>query len=321
MARERLMPEITREAEPEYRSFLDLVPVIRKFNQSVVEKQVKKGERLTLPLPGRELTVYLHRAPEKGSPVVFEYHGGGYVFGSAATDDGLCSTLRDFSGCNVVSVDYRLSPEEPYPAPAEDAFEALKWFHENGERYGIDPERMAVMGFSAGGNLAAVTALRAAMEEADYLKAQILHYPFLDYTHEPEEKQHFDSDVDPALIHGFARGYLPEKGYEDPLVSPICADPGLLAKVCPALIVPAEKDALCQEARYYHALLSEAGVDSKLIIMPGVHHGYIEDAYNRELFEKTTMEPKKRLLSPDFPARAEEALRSTAEFLRKQFQF
>ena len=85
--RQRLCPEIT---DPELRGFLDMVPSIRSFQAQILDGQVQKGEKLVLSLPGRELTVYLHRAAEADRPVIFELHGGGFVFGDARRDDGIC---------------------------------------------------------------------------------------------------------------------------------------------------------------------------------------------------------------------------------------
>lgn len=314
--RVKLCPEVT---EPELRSFLDMVPIIRRMSSAIVSKQEKNGEELILPLPGRSLTVYLHRAPEKNAPVVFEYHGGGYVFGSAASDDGICAALCEKSGCNVISVDYRPAPESRYPGQIHDAWDTILYIRDHAKELSVDADRMAVMGFSAGGNLAAAMALKAVKEKAPFLKVQILHYPFLDYTHTPEEKDHFDADVDPAMIHGFTKCYCDPEDYARSDVSPVCAKPEELRGAAPAMIIAAERDALKKEAFAYHELLQSAGVSSEYHISKDAHHCYIEDAYNPALYDQTTLDQRKALHSPDFRARAEEAMSLTADFLRNIF--
>lgn len=314
--RQKLCPEIT---EPDLRGFLDMVPIIRQMNEAINEKLDKNGERLVIELPGRALPVYLHRAREKKAPVVFEYHGGGYVFGSAAADDGICAELCEKSGCNVIAVDYRLAPETRFPGQLDDAWEVMLWVREHAAELSADADHMAVMGFSAGANLAAAVALLAAERGADFLKGQVLHYPFLDYTHSPEEKDHFDADVDPAMIHGFTRCFCREEEYGKPLVSPVCAGKEALARVAPALIVSAERDALREEAFRYHELLQSAGASSEYHVSPGAHHCYIEDTYNPAVYEQTTLEQKRKLHSPDFRTRAREAMELSARFLNSRY--
>lgn len=312
--RTKLCPEIT---DPERRSFLDMVPIIRKLNAGIVSELEKEGEELSFSLPGRELKGFFYRAEKPHAPVVFEYHGGGYVFGSAAADDGICAALCRESGCNVISVDYRLAPETVYPGQLTDAWDMICFVREHGTELGLDADRIACMGFSAGGNLAASVALLAAQKQADYLKAQVLHYPFLDYTHTPEEKEHFEADVDPALIRGFTECYCTKAERCEMLVSPICAAKESLCRVAPALIIAAERDALREEALHYHGKLVGAGVRSEYHVSAGAHHCYMEDAYNPTVYERTTLEQVKRLHSPDFREKAREALTLTAEFLKK----
>ena len=143
--RARLCPEIT---DPKKRVFLDLVPMVRRLHQDVLDKQNPAGERIDIPLEDRTITVYLHRAEGKKRPVVFEYHGGGYVFGSAAADDQFCEKLCRLSGWHVAGVDYRLAPEHRFPAQLEDAWEVIRWFREHADMLGADPDQFAVTGFS-----------------------------------------------------------------------------------------------------------------------------------------------------------------------------
>src|SRR5262252_750923 len=110
-------------------------------------------------------------------PGLVFFHGGGFVLGDLESHDGLCRTLSNESGCRVVSVDYRLAPEHPFPAAVEDCFAAAQWVAANAADLAIDPNRLAVGGDSAGGNLAAVMCLLAADAKEPHIAFQLLIYP------------------------------------------------------------------------------------------------------------------------------------------------
>ncbi|MBR2562456.1 MAG: alpha/beta hydrolase fold domain-containing protein [Eubacterium sp.] len=314
--REKLCPEIT---DPQKRVFLDLVPVIRRLQKDILDGQALAGEKVEIPLQDRIVPVYLHRAEKKGQPVVFQYHGGGYVFGSAVADDGFCETLCRLSGCNVIGVEYRLAPEVRYPAQLEDAWEVLCWIRKHAEEYDLDADRIAVTGFSAGANLAAAVALKAAAERAGWMKAQILHYPFLDFRLDLEKEAKYEADVDPIMVHGFLDSYCEDTEREIPFVSPVCAGSDLLNRTAPVLLIPAERDRLRNQALCYEEALRVAGTEVRLYTMPEAHHCYVEDACNPELYDKTTLPATKKLHSPDFRKRAEQAVQMTADFLQEHF--
>ena len=136
---------------------------------------VAKVEDRFVPCPEHQIPIRVYtpegRAPFAG--LVF-FHGGGWVIGNIETHDGLCRSIANTAGCVVISVEYRLAPEHPFPAAVEDAYAVTCWAVENAETLGIDPERIAVGGDSAGGNLAAVTALMARDRGRPKLALQIL---------------------------------------------------------------------------------------------------------------------------------------------------
>lgn len=310
----KLCPEIT---DPEKRIFLDMVPTVRRLQDGIMSELTVSGECIRVPLEGRELTAYLHRAEGGKRPVVFEFHGGGYVFGCAAADDGFCETICRQSGFHVIGVDYRMAPENRYPAQLEDAWGVIGWFREHAEEYDLDPEQIAVTGFSAGANLAAAVAVRAAQEKQTWLKAQVLHYPFLDFRLDVEAEEKFKEDVDPVIVQGFLDAYCEDPQRVEPRVSPVCAPEEILAQIAPVLLVPAQRDRLRSQALRYEKKLREAGADVACYVMPDAHHCYVEDACNTLLYDRTTLPDKKKLHSPHFRERAEEAIQMTVDFLQK----
>lgn len=315
--RQRLCPEIT---DPELRGFLDMVPSIRRFQHQVLEAQTIKGEQMLIALEGREVQVFLHRARSAERPVVYELHGGGFVLGEARRDDAICSEICELADVNVIGVDYRLTPEFPYPAPLDDLCDLICYFAQNGQQYGIDGKSVGLIGFSGGATLAAAAAIRSAAGEIPALKGVVLHYPYLDSVHMPAEKEHFDCDMDPAVMSAFTKLYSREEERSLSLVSPVCATAEELKNFAPTMVIPAEKDALRKEGLLFADKLREAGAAVYCRVMPDVHHGYIEDAGNMEFFNSVTLEDTKKALNPYFTAWAEAAIRLSAEFLSRRFR-
>lgn len=313
--RVRLCPEIV---DPGLRSFLDMVPSIRSFQTELICGQKRSGAQILLPLSDRTIPVYFHKAGDGIKPVLFEFHGGGFVLGNAEKMDHVCEELSHTADCHVISVDYRLAPEHPYPAAFDDAYEVIAWFQNHAKEYGIDPNKMAVLGYSGGATLATAVAMRCKKEKDFSLCAQVLHYPYLDSVHMPSEKEHFDCDMDPEVMRAFTLLYSKEEERTLPYVSPICAKIEDLKGVAAACILPAQNDALREEGILYANHLREAGVSVYCQVIPEVHHGYFEDAGNLEIYE-TTSEDVKATHSPYFRDWAKAALGITATFLKQQF--
>ncbi|QEC50827.1 alpha/beta hydrolase [Baekduia soli] len=200
-------------------------------------------------------------APAPGPLLVF-FHGGGWVQGSVATHDGSCRLLAHLAGVRVLSVDYRLAPEHPYPAAVHDAVAAYAWAAREAGRLGADPARLAVGGDSAGGNLAAVLA-RAARDD-DALPAaafQLLIYPACDLAHKaPSVRDYADGWF--LTEHGmdwYVGHYVPDPARRaEPDASPLLA--GDLRGLPPAYVATCLTDPLRDEGEAYAAALRAAGV-------------------------------------------------------------
>jgi acetyl esterase len=214
-------------------------------------------------------------SPDPGLPVLVVFHGGGWVIGTAEQFDGIARQLANASDAIVVSVDYRLAPEHPFPAPLDDCWRAVQWTAAHAAEFGGDPARLAVGGDSAGGNLAAVCALRA-RDAGLPIALQVLIYPVCDcdfttgsygdnaegYFLEREEMEWFFDCYTAGGKHDPA----------DPSISPMRAND--LAGVAPALVLTAEFDPLRDEGEAYAAKLRAAGVDVETMRYEGMIHGF-----------------------------------------------
>jgi acetyl esterase len=227
--------------------------------------------------PGGEIPVRIYW-PEgvEPFPVVVWLHGGGWVLGDLDTADSTCRNLTVKSGAIVMSVDYRLAPENPYPAAVDDAYAAVSWAAANAQEIGGDVGRVAVGGDSAGGNLATVTALQAKRDGGPALCYQLLVYPVTDgkmsYPSYQENGTGYQLTAD--TMQFFYELYLGDRDPADPLVSPLYASAEDIAKLPPALVITAEYDPLRDEGEAYARRLEQAGVTVKLTRYDGQIHGF-----------------------------------------------
>ncbi len=207
------------------------------------------------------------------------FHGGGWVIGDLDSHDALCRELCVAAGTTVISVDYRLAPEHPYPCAHDDASRALTWIVEHAVELGIDPERLAVGGDSAGGHLATVTALRA-RDGGPRLAAQILVYPVTDLDAPSDRYPSRTENATGYLLttetmEFFTDTYAPDVARRtEPDASPVLvAD---LAGSPPALVLTAEYDPLRDEGARYAQRLGEAGVPTQLELHEGATHMFLQ---------------------------------------------
>jgi acetyl esterase len=206
-------------------------------------------------------------------PVVVWYHGGGWVIGDLDTADSTCRALANATGAVVVSVDYRLAPEHPFPAAVDDCEAALEWVLANGDTLGADVTRVAVGGDSAGGNLAAVVSI-AARDKGVSLRHQLLVYPVTDGTFsQPSMDENAEGYLlTKASMLWFGEHYFGNGDAKDPRLSPLYVDD--LSGVAPATVLTAEFDPLRDEGEAYAERLREADVPVELTRYDGMVHGF-----------------------------------------------
>jgi acetyl esterase len=234
-------------------------------------------EDRTIPGPAGDLPVRIYRpAGDAPKPTIVYYHGGGWVIGGLDTHDGACRALADAADAVVVSVDYRLAPEHPFPAPLEDAVAALQWVHDHASEIGGDPARIAVAGDSAGGNLAAVVAHEARDAGGPGLCFQLLIYPVTDYEFD-SASMHENAEgyfLTRAAMQWFYSHYLTDPAHgADPRVSPRRASN--LAGLPPAFVITAEFDPLRDQGVAYADAMRAAGTPVAGRTYDGMFHGFV----------------------------------------------
>jgi len=210
-------------------------------------------------------------------PALVYYHGGGWVVGDLDSHDWTCRMIANAADCAVVSVDYRLAPEHPFPAAYDDSLAAAKWIAANASLLRIDPARISVGGDSAGGNLAAAVAIALRDEGRIALKTQVLTYPIVDLTAPYDERFAQGVALTNASMRYYIDAYAPDMAQrKNWRASPMLA--ASLKGLPPALIVLAGFDPLCAEGEAYAARLAKEGVDTKVRRYPGQMHGFASRA-------------------------------------------
>lgn len=253
--------------------------VLAKLVVGRTHPRVHVESGVALAADGTELPLRIYRPKDAAPgplPVVVNFHGGGWVSGDLNHSDWWASTLAAEAGVVAISVEYRLAPEHSFPVPAEDCYDTTCWVAEHAAELGVDPHRLAVMGDSAGGNLAAAVSVMARDRGAPEIALQLLIYPSVDLVHQfPSVEENADAPIlGRRDIENNAHNYFHNSTAEmtDPYASPLRAKHEGLP---PALIQTAQFDPLRDEGAAYAEALTEAGVEVELTNYLDSVHGYI----------------------------------------------
>ncbi len=260
-----LSPAAARKQSSEMRALRNATP-----------PEVAHVEDRKIPGPAGSIPVRVYTPAGNGPfPVLVYYHGGGFVIGDLESHDGVCRLLTNGAGCVTVAVDYRLAPEAKFPAAVDDCYAATRWVSENAAQLNADPNRLAVGGDSAGGNLAAVISILARDRKTPKIVFQLLIYPATDITcSAPSHKTNTEYILTPADIRWFMGHYLrSDDDKRNPLASPLFT--ASFNGLPPALIITAEFDPLRDEGEDYGRKLREAGVPVQVSRYEGMVHGFV----------------------------------------------
>jgi acetyl esterase/lipase len=225
--------------------------------------------------PELRVRIYRPKAAQAVLPGLYWIHGGGMIMGTLDGDNQRLSEFVEQAGCVAVSVEYRLAPENPHPAPVEDCFAGLVWMAAHAEELGIDPRRIAIGGASAGGGLAAATALMAHDRGGPAIALQLLIYPMLDDRNITPSTHESTAVWDRATNIGGWRALLGEQaggeGVHHYAAPARAAD---LTGLPPAFIDVGTADLFRDEDIDYAQRLMQAGVPTELHVYPGAYHGF-----------------------------------------------
>jgi acetyl esterase len=240
-------------------------------------RALARVEDVSVPGPAGAIParLYIPFARAAALPALVYFHGGGWVLGDLATHDRLCRVLAADAGCVVVAIDYRLAPENKFPAAVDDALAAFTWIASEARAFGIDPDRISVGGDSAGGNLAAVVSQTSAAERAPRVAYQLLIYPVTDLGCDTRSYDLYGDGyfLTREIMLWFRSHYLRELGdVDDPRVSPLRAD--LRSPLAPALVITAGFDPLLDEGAAYARKLRSVGTEVIYRCHDSLIHGF-----------------------------------------------
>lgn len=237
-----------------------------------------KTEEKSISQDGFVIKLYIVRPSDTSGilPAFMFFHGGGWVIGDFKTHQRFVRDIVIYSGVAAVFVEYSLSPESKYPQAINECYAATKWVSEHGQDVNIDGSRLAVVGNSAGGNIAAVTALKALHNGGPKLKFQLLFWPVTNADVDTESYHEYSSGrfLTRNMMIWFWDNYISTKERTEIYASPLCAEIADLSGLPSTLVQTAENDVLRDEGESYARKLDAAGVDVTLVRVQGMIHDY-----------------------------------------------
>lgn len=260
-------------------------------------------KNLTIDINSEKIPVRIY-TPEAGEilPIIIYSHGGSWIAGNLDTHDNVCRKLSQNTKAIVISVDYRLAPENPFPAGLNDVYNVLQWTYKNAKNINGDENHIAIAGDSAGGNLSAAVSLMSKEKNSPRITCQVLIYPSTNIDElNTESWSDFSNDfnISKEEMEKYISLYVPQKeDKKNPYASPLLANE--FNQLPDTLVITAEIDPLRDEGEAYGNKLKETGIQSEVIRFNGVTHGFIT-------MDKIT-------------DKADEALNKISSYLKNEFQ-
>lgn len=259
----------------------DLTAIMEEIHQShlrekpLFDARPITGKRFAVPRDGAEpvdTILYQPAEPPAGPmPALLNMHGGGFIGGDAVLMDSFCRMLADALGMLVVNVNYKKAPEYPFPYMIHEVTDTAEYFAAHAGEYGMDPARIAIGGHSAGASLAAGAALKARDDGRVTLACQLLVYPCTELGGDPVGPP---EEVESYRV--FRKLYCQHEEQGHLWVSPLLAEDGAIAGVCPAIFITCGLDSLCEQGEAYAQKLIRCGVPVTVKRFPEALHGFLE---------------------------------------------
>lgn len=280
-------------------AFAELSEENVRQNLKFAENMELHGEKIQVPCRSGMRDAILYKSRGKNpAPVIFEIYGGCFSQGYVANDDRMRTRMRDATDYTVIGLDYRKSPEYPYPCGIEDVFDAICYFHDHAEEFEIDRNKMATWGHSAGANFACVMAMLAKETGKFSLKAQLLDYPYLDAYIDGKEKTTQNIGLTAEVLDSMNEIYADKETRRQKYLSPVYATKEDLEGVCPASIVICGVDPLRMEAEKMLRNFLDAGIPVLAKKYPEASHGFLEHWFFKEWY-MNALSPEERAGIPD----------------------
>lgn len=268
-------------------------------NLKFVQGMELHGKMIKVPCRSGLRDAVLYPAPGGGpAPVIFEIYGGCFSQGYVANNDRMRTRMWEATGYHIIGLDYRKSPDYPYPCGLEDVFDAVCYFHDHAGEYGIDTGRMAAWGHSAGGNFACVLAMMGKETGRFSLRAQLLDYPYLDAYIEGVEKTTSPVGLTAEVLDAMNDIYADKETRHGKYLSPVYASTQELEGLPPAAIVICGQDPLRMESETMVQHFLDAGVPVLARKFPTASHGFLEHWFFREWY-MDALSPEERAGIPD----------------------
>lgn len=278
-----------------------LIPLLQK---AVPKPKHLRGRELFLPTEAGRVRVLGYNLDGPGTlPLFVDMHGGGFILGSAEMDDPYLPSTAEAAGIKILSVDYSLAPQHPFPVALNECHAVVKYVKEHPEEFGIDSERIAVGGHSAGGTLGAGICLLDAERRELGIMALLLDYPPLDLHTDPYQKPRPKKAIPPRVARIFDAAYTGSReAAKNPLISPYYATTEQLSTFPPTLIISAGQDSLAAEEAAFRDKLEAAGVPVTYRLFEGCRHGFtLEKGLEAEEAWQMMTDFLKRTLKPPAP--------------------